>query len=96
MEAQKKRLQKTGFRTWKKASGESGKLANHAKTQMHILSMERMQNFKSDNQPVDEQLVGLAEASKTRKEEERKENRRKFSGSLFLSLKIFLQKSCLD
>ena len=43
---------------------------------MHILSMERMQNFKSDNKPVDEQLVGSAEASKTRKEEERKENRR--------------------
>ena len=43
---------------------------------MHILSMERMQNFKSDNQPIDEQLVGIAEASKTRKEEERKENRR--------------------
>ena len=39
---------------------------------MHILSMERMQNFKSDNQPVDEQLVSIAEASKTRKEEERK------------------------
>ena len=38
--------------------------------------MERMQNFKSDNQPIDEQLVGIAEASKTRKEEERKENRR--------------------
>ena len=42
---------------------------------MHILSMECMQNFKSDNQPIDEQLVGIAEASKTRKEE-RKENRR--------------------
>ena len=35
-----------------------------------------MQNFKSDNQPIDLQLVGIAEASKTRKEEERKENRR--------------------
>ena len=41
---------------------------------MHILSMERMQNFKSDNQPIDAQLVGTAETSKTRKEEERKEN----------------------
>ena len=59
-----------------KASGESGKLASHAKTQMHILSMERMQNFKSDSQPIDEQLVGIAEASKARIEEERKENRR--------------------
>ncbi len=58
-----------------KASGESGKLANHAKTQMHILSMERMQNFKSDNQHIDVQLVGIAEASKTRKEQEREENR---------------------
>ncbi|CAB4043130.1 Hypothetical predicted protein [Paramuricea clavata] len=66
---------KTGFRTWKKASGESGKLANHAKTQMHILSMERMQNFKSENQHIDVQLVGIAEASKTRKEQEREENR---------------------
>ena len=43
---------------------------------MHILSMERMQNFKSDSQPIDEQLVGIAEASKARIEEERKENRR--------------------
>ena len=40
---------------------------------MHLLSMERMQNFKSDNQPIDEQLVGIAE---TRKEEKRKESRR--------------------
>ena len=38
--------------------------------------MERIQNFKSDNQSFDEQLVGIAEASKTRKEEEREENRR--------------------
>ena len=38
--------------------------------------MERMQNFKSDNQSIDEELVGIAEASKTRKEEEREENRR--------------------
>ena len=34
-----------------------------------------MQNFKSDNQSIDEQLVGIAEASKTRKEEEREEHR---------------------
>jgi hypothetical protein len=37
--------------------------------------MERMQNFKSDNQHIDVQLVGIAEASKTRKEQEREENR---------------------
>ena len=37
---------------------------------MHILSMERMLNFKSDNQPIDAQLVGIAEASKIRKEED--------------------------
>ena len=34
-----------------------------------------MQNFKSDNQHIDVQLVGIAEASKTRKEQEREENR---------------------
>ena len=42
---------------------------------MNILSMECMQNFKSDNQHIDVQLVGIAEASKTRKEQEREENR---------------------
>ncbi len=33
-----------------------------------------MQNFKSDNQHIDVQLVDIAEASKTRKEQEQEEN----------------------
>lgn len=37
--------------------------------------MEHIQNFKSDNQHIDVQLVGIAEASKTRKEQEWEENR---------------------
>ena len=34
-----------------------------------------MQNFKSDNHHIDVQLVGIAEASKTRRQQEREENR---------------------
>jgi hypothetical protein len=38
--------------------------------------MKRMQNFKSDNHHIDVQLVGIAEASKTRRQQEREENRK--------------------
>ncbi len=37
--------------------------------------MERMQNFKSSNDPIDVQLVGAAQAAISRKEKEREENR---------------------
>ena len=36
--------------------------------------MERMQNFKSSNDPIDVQLVGAAQATIARKEKEREEN----------------------
>ena len=38
---------KTGFRNWKNATGEKGKLCKHAKSRMHMLSVERMQRFNS-------------------------------------------------
>jgi hypothetical protein len=44
---------------------------------MHIKLNACMHNFKSVNQPIDVQLVGIAEATKARKE---KRKRRKSSG----------------
>ena len=45
----------SGFRKWKHGSGKTGKLAEHAKSRMHLLSLERLQNFKTMT-PVDVQL----------------------------------------
>ena len=64
---------KTGFRSWKKATDENSQLAKHAKIRMHILSQEPMHNFVSVNRPIDHELVGIAEATKARKDKERKE-----------------------
>ena len=66
---------KSGFRNWKHASGKTGKLAKHAKSRMHLLSLERMQNFKTAT-PVDIQLNEAAREMRERQERERSENRR--------------------
>ncbi|XP_028416040.1 zinc finger MYM-type protein 1-like [Dendronephthya gigantea] len=65
---------KTGFRNWKNATGEKGKLSKHANSRMHTLSTERIHSFKSAT-PIDVQLNREAEAVRERKEQERKENR---------------------
>jgi hypothetical protein len=65
---------KTGFRNWKNATGEKGKLCKHAKSRMHMLSVERMQRFKSAT-PIDVQLNKEAEEIRGKKELERVENR---------------------
>ena len=64
----------SGFRNWKHGSGKTGKLAKHAKSRMHLLSLERMQNFKTMT-PVDIQLNEAAREMRERKERERFENR---------------------
>ena len=64
----------SGFRNWKHGSGKTGKLAKHAKSRMHLLSLERMQNFKTVT-PVDIQLNEAAREMRERKERERSENR---------------------
>ena len=53
---------------------KTGKLAKHAKSRMHLLSLERMQNFKTVT-PVDIQLNEAAREMRERKERERSENR---------------------
>ena len=57
----------TGFRNWKRGSGKTEKLAKHAKSRMHLLSLERKQNFKTVT-PVDIQLNEAAREVRERKE----------------------------
>ena len=64
---------KTGFRNWKNATGESGKLMKHSKSRMHMLSAERMHCFRSTT-PIDVQLNKEAEEIRGRREQERVEN----------------------
>ena len=59
---------KIGFRNWKNATGESGKLMKHSKSRMHMLSEERMHCFGSTT-PIDVQEI------RGRREQERVENR---------------------
>ena len=65
---------KSGFSDWKNASGERGKLAKHANSRMHLLSLERMHNFKSAT-PIVVQLNDAAREMRARKDVERAENR---------------------
>ena len=65
---------KIGFRNWKNATGESGKLMKHSKSRMHMLSAERMHCFRSTT-PIDVQLNKEAEEIRGRREQERVENR---------------------
>ena len=65
---------KSGFRNWKHASGKTGKHVKHAKSRMHVLSLERMQNFKTAT-PADIQLNEAARNMRKRQERERSENR---------------------
>ena len=60
----------SGFRNWKHGSGKTEKLAKHAKSRMHVLSLERMQNFKTVT-PVDIQLNEAAREMRERKEREK-------------------------
>ena len=64
----------SGFRNWKHGSGKTGKLAKHAKSRMHLLSLERLQNFKTVT-PVDIQLNEAAREMREKKERERSKNR---------------------
>ena len=57
----------SGFRNWKHGSGKTGKLAKRAKSRMHLLSLERMQNYKTVT-PVDIQLNEAAREMRERKE----------------------------
>ena len=63
-----------GFRTWRKASGETGTFTKHLRSRMHILSTERYANYRT-SVPVNEQLGDQMKAEKSRKEKERAENR---------------------
>ena len=65
---------KSGFGNWKNATGEKGKLAKHANSRKHMLSVERRYNFTSAT-PIDVQLNDAAHKMRARKEEERIENR---------------------
>ena len=65
---------KIGFRNWKNATGESGKLMKHSKSRMHMLSAECMHCFRSTT-PIDVQLNKEAEEIRGRREQERVENR---------------------
>ena len=65
---------KSGFGNWKNATGEKGKLAKHANSRMHMLSVERRHNFMSAT-PIDVQLNDAAHKMRARKEEERIEKR---------------------
>ena len=65
---------KIGFRNWKNATGESGKIMKHSKSRMHMLSAERMHCFRSTT-PIDVQLNKEAEEIRGRREQERVENR---------------------
>jgi len=69
-----KQFVEDGFRTWSKASGDTGAFSKHIRSRMHILSTERSLNLKTDV-PVSEQLGDQLKAEKSRKEVERKENR---------------------
>ena len=64
-----------GFHQWKNATGDQGKFAKHAKSRMHLLAFERLKNFKHEDSSIDVLLAGQAEASRSRREEERTENR---------------------
>ena len=57
----------SGFRNWKHGSGKTRKLAKRAKSRMLLLSLERMQNFKTVT-PVDIQLNEVAREMRERKE----------------------------
>lgn len=65
---------KIGFRNWKNAPGESGKLMKHSKSRMHMLSAERMHCFRSTT-PIDVQLTKEPDEIRGRREQERVENR---------------------
>ena len=65
---------KSGYSNWKNAAGEKGKLAKHANSRMHMLSLERRHNFMSAT-PIDVQLNDAAHEMRARKEKERIENR---------------------
>ncbi|CAB4028101.1 zinc finger MYM-type 1-like [Paramuricea clavata] len=65
---------KQGFRNWKKAVGNEGKLEKHSKSRMHQLSRERAICRKT-YVPINAQLSAVAAEDLSRRQQEKKENR---------------------